>query len=108
MIDTIKKIIDKFELGYVFTVSDFPITAENAKTIDKILNDFVAIGYLRKLSKGRKTKTITNSPLITELLKLWEDLRSTYQSELTSLAYSGIPNNKLIEESFVATIKIPI
>lgn len=53
MTDTIKNIIDKFELGYVFTVSDFPMTVENPKAVSKILNHFVSIGYLRKLSKGR-------------------------------------------------------
>lgn len=53
MTEDIKNIIDKFELGYVFTVSDFPMTAENPKNVSKILNYFVATGYLRKLSKGR-------------------------------------------------------
>ena len=53
MIDEIKNIIDKFELGYVFTVSDFPMTEENPKTVSKILNHFVVTDYLRKLSKGR-------------------------------------------------------
>ena len=53
MTDSIKNIIDKFELGYVFTVSDFPMTVENPKTVSKILNHFVTTGYLRKLSKGR-------------------------------------------------------
>ncbi len=53
MTDIIKNIIDKFELGYVFTATDFNMTVENPKTVSKILNNFVAIGYLRKLSKGR-------------------------------------------------------
>jgi len=53
MTDIIKNIIDKFELGYVFTVSDFPMTVENPKTVSKILNHFVVTGYLRKLSKGK-------------------------------------------------------
>ncbi len=71
MTDTIKNIIEKFELGFVFTVSEFPITAENAKTISKILNDFVAIGYLRKLSKGRFYKP--------EMSKFGELPPDTYQ-----------------------------
>ena len=53
MIDTIKNTIDKFELGYVFTISDFPMAVENPKSVSKILNHFVETGYLRKLSKGR-------------------------------------------------------
>ena len=71
MTDTVKNIIDKFELGFVFTVSDFPITAKNAKTISKILNDFVATGYLRKLSKGKFYKP--------EMSKLGELPPDTYQ-----------------------------
>ena len=53
MTDEIKNIINKFELGYIFTVTDFPMTADNPKTVSKMLNHFVATGYLRKLSKGR-------------------------------------------------------
>jgi hypothetical protein len=53
MLDTIKNTIDKFPLGFIFTSNDFPITAKNPKGVNKILNDFVAQGYLRKLSKGR-------------------------------------------------------
>jgi len=53
MIDTIKNTIDKFELGYVFTIDDFSISVEKPKEVSKILNHFVATGYLRKLSKGR-------------------------------------------------------
>ncbi len=53
MNDVIKNIIDKFELGYVFTINDFPIAVENPKAVSKTLNHFVETGYLRKLSKGR-------------------------------------------------------
>ncbi|MDL2256664.1 DUF6088 family protein [Bacteroidales bacterium OttesenSCG-928-I14] len=53
MIEAIKSIIDKLELGYVFTISDFPMAVEAPKSVSKILNHFVATGYLRKLSKGR-------------------------------------------------------
>jgi hypothetical protein len=53
MTDAIKEIINKFESGYVFTVSDFPMAVENPKSVSKILNHFVGTGYLRKLSKGR-------------------------------------------------------
>ena len=38
MTDTIKNIIDKFELGYVFTIGDFSLTAENPKAVGKTMN----------------------------------------------------------------------
>ncbi|KAA6318511.1 hypothetical protein EZS27_031489 [termite gut metagenome] len=53
MTDTIKNTINKFPLGFIFTTSDFPAAAENPKQVNKILNTFVAEGFLRRLSKGR-------------------------------------------------------
>ncbi|GHV40809.1 hypothetical protein FACS1894179_07960 [Bacteroidia bacterium] len=53
MLDTIKDTIDKFPLGFVFTASNFSITVNNPKGVSKALNDLVAEGVLRKLSKGR-------------------------------------------------------
>ena len=55
--------------------------------------------------QGCQTKTVKDSPLITDFPNLWTSLRSVYQNELTPLAYSEIPNEKLIEESFMTTIK---
>ncbi|KAA6341702.1 hypothetical protein EZS27_010491 [termite gut metagenome] len=53
MTDTLKNIIDKLPLGFVFTADDFPVTVENPKGVSKVLNKFVEESYLRKLSKGR-------------------------------------------------------
>ena len=53
MVDIIKDTIDKLEAGYVFTADDFSTTVREAKNVSKILNRFVATGYLRKLSKGK-------------------------------------------------------
>ena len=55
--------------------------------------------------KGWQTKAIKDSPLITDFPTLWTNLRSTYQNELTPLAFSEIPNEKTIEKSFMTTIK---
>ncbi|MDR1199332.1 MAG: DUF6088 family protein [Prevotellaceae bacterium] len=53
MTAAIRNAINKFPLGEVFTITDFPETAKNPKGVSKILNDLVAEGVLRKLSKGR-------------------------------------------------------
>lgn len=53
MDDIIKNTIAKFPSGFIFTTSDFSVATENPKLVNKILNDFVEIGVLRKLSKGR-------------------------------------------------------
>jgi len=55
--------------------------------------------------EGWQIKAVEDSPLIADFPNLWANLRSTYQNELTPLAYSEIPNEKLIEESFMETIK---
>ncbi|MDR0829259.1 MAG: nucleotidyl transferase AbiEii/AbiGii toxin family protein [Prevotellaceae bacterium] len=52
-----------------------------------------------------QTKTIKDSPLITDFPNLWTNLRSTYQNELIPLAYLEIPSENLIAESFMTTIK---
>ena len=36
MSDTIKNIIDKFEVGYIFTTDDFSTTVNEAKNVRKI------------------------------------------------------------------------
>jgi hypothetical protein len=53
MIDKIKDIIDKFPLGYIFTTNDFSLSVKNPKSVNNVLKDLVAEGYLAKLSKGR-------------------------------------------------------
>jgi hypothetical protein len=55
--------------------------------------------------QGWQKKAIKDSPLITNFPNLWTNLRSTYQNELTPLAFLEIPNEKMIEESFIITMK---
>ena len=55
--------------------------------------------------QGWQTKVVKDSPLLTDFSALWANLRSTYQNELTPLAFSEIPNETLIEKSFMEIIK---
>jgi len=60
--------------------------------------------------QGWQTKTLKDTPLLKDFPTLWTNLRSTYQNELTPLAFSEIPDEKLIEENFVElmnTLKSP-
>ncbi|KAA6335014.1 hypothetical protein EZS27_016721 [termite gut metagenome] len=54
---------------------------------------------------GWQTKTIAESSLVTTFSTLWEGLRSTYQMELSQLAFGTIPNEKLMEDSFMKIIQ---
>ena len=55
--------------------------------------------------KDWQRKTVKDSPLFKEFSTLWESLSSTYQSELTPLAFSKIPNEKLIAENFMKLLE---
>jgi predicted nucleotidyltransferase component of viral defense system len=54
---------------------------------------------------GWQTKTIAESPLVTTFPSLWEALRLTYQTELSLLAFETIPDEKLVEDSFMKIIQ---
>jgi hypothetical protein len=55
---------------------------------------------------GWQTKAIKDSPLISDFPDLWNTLRETYLSELPLLAFTTIPDEKVIEDNFVELIKI--
>jgi predicted nucleotidyltransferase component of viral defense system len=55
--------------------------------------------------EGWQTKTVKDSPLFKEFPSLWTNLSSTYQSELTPLAFSAIPDEKLVAESFIGIME---
>ena len=57
------------------------------------------------LPKGWQTKTVKDSPLFKDFPALWKNLSLTYQSELTPLAFSEIPDEKLVADSFVEIMK---
>jgi len=55
--------------------------------------------------KGWQTKTVKDSPLFKDFSTLWTNLSLTYQSELTPLAFSEIPDEKLVADSFAEIMK---
>lgn len=71
MTDTIRNTIATFDFGFVFTPSDFPIDPRKQATVNRILNNMVAAGQIRRISKGRFYK-----PKMTEF---GEQKPDTYQ-----------------------------
>lgn len=57
------------------------------------------------IPEGWQTKTVKESPLFNEFSTLWTNLSLVYQNELTPLAFSEIPDEKLIAESFMKILK---
>ena len=54
---------------------------------------------------GWQDKTIAESPLISDFENMWNQIRSTYRTELSALAYSKIPDEVYIAQSFKELIK---
>jgi len=71
MTDTIKNTIATFDSGFVFTPADFPIDTRKQATVNRILNNMVAAGQIRRIFKGRFYK-----PKMTEF---GEQKPDTYQ-----------------------------
>jgi predicted nucleotidyltransferase component of viral defense system len=49
---------------------------------------------------GWRMKDIADSPLVVNLPVLWDSLRTVYQNELIQLAFTEIPNEKEVVDSF--------
>ena len=71
MTATIKDTIATFDFGFVFTPADFPVDPRKQATVNRILNNMVAAGQIRRISKGRFYK-----PNMTEF---GEQKPNTYQ-----------------------------
>lgn len=71
MIDGVKNTIARFPAGYVFTIHDFSVSDEKPKAVNKVLNNLVKKGSLRRLSKGRFYKP--------QIGKFGELMPDTYQ-----------------------------
>jgi len=51
--------------------------------------------------KGWQLKELKDSVLVSDFENAWEQIKSTYTSELSALAYTAIPNEKDISNSFI-------
>ncbi len=76
MTETIRNTINRFAAGYVFTTSDFPIDVSKQATVNKVLNNMVAAGQIRRLSKGRfyKPQILEKGELQPDTFQLIKDL----------------------------------
>jgi len=56
--------------------------------------------------KGWQTKSLAESPLITDFESIWKQVKGIYQTELSALAFNEIPNEKVVAESFIKLTKM--
>jgi hypothetical protein len=76
MTDTIRNTIATFEYGFVFTPADFPVDLRKQATVNRVLNNMVAAGQIRRASKGRfyKPKMTEFGELPLNICQLVKDL----------------------------------
>lgn len=55
--------------------------------------------------KDWQTKSISESPLVTNFSTLWKQIKEKYKTELSALAYKPIPNEKDVAKCFSELIK---
>jgi len=54
---------------------------------------------------GWSKSNIQESPLVTDFENIWKQLKDVYKRELSALAYTPIPDERLISEQFAVLIK---
>ena len=55
--------------------------------------------------KGWQSKSVAESPLITDFESIWKQLKEKYQSELSAFAYRRIPDEQDVAKCFGELIK---
>ena len=53
-----------------------------------------------------QSKQLTDSPLIIDFATIWQQLKETYKTELSALAFSEIPSEEKVSNSFKDLIKL--
>ncbi len=100
-----KKIRHFYDLYFLFQDKECLEFINSFKFKESVLK---LLEHDRKLfddPKGWREKRIENSPLIIQFPDIWAGIKGRYLSELSALAFSQIPDEKLIFESFDFILK---
>ena len=55
---------------------------------------------------GWQIKSVAESPLVSDFDSIWKQLKETYKTELTALAYTPIPDEKKVDAKFMELLKL--
>ena len=103
MTDIIRNTINKLPLGFVFTTLDLPIEGGKQASANKILNNMVASGQIRRLSKGRFYK-----PQISEFGELLSDTFQTVKDLIKKNGKTiGYLTGYFVFNKFSLTTQVP-
>lgn len=100
-----EKIRHFYDLYYLMKnpeCAEFVASDSFKKQFDSIL------GHDREMfeePKDWQTKSISESPLVTNFSTLWKQIKEKYQTELSALAYRPIPDEKDVAKCFSELIK---
>ncbi|MBP1672327.1 MAG: hypothetical protein H6Q25_142 [Bacteroidetes bacterium] len=110
MIDIIINTINRFPLGFVFTSSDFNIEVNKKKMVNKLLNDLVVQGKIKRLSKGRfyKPKLTEFGELLPDEYQIVKDLIEKNGKPIGYITGFSIFNQFGLTTQVPATIRIAI
>jgi predicted nucleotidyltransferase component of viral defense system len=53
-----------------------------------------------------QSKQLSESPLLTDYTNIWQKIKETYKAELSALAFSEIPSEKKVSNSFLDLLKL--
>jgi hypothetical protein len=100
-----EKIRHYYDLYYIMKnpeCAEFVASDSFKKQFDTIL------GHDREMfeePKDWQTKSISESPLVTNFSTLWKQIKEKYQTELSALAYRPIPDEKDVAKCFEELLK---
>lgn len=103
--DMLKAVASKirhfYDLYYLLNDDECATYIQSADFQDDLNELFAHDQQIFDEPNGWQTKTIKESSLLKEFTTLWRSLSTTYQNELTPLAFSEIPKEELIAKSFM-------
>jgi predicted nucleotidyltransferase component of viral defense system len=107
--NTIESISEKIRHFYdLYYLMKNPECAEFVAS-DSFKKQFdIILGHDRAMfeePKDWQTKSISESPLVTNFSTLWKQIKEKYQTELSALAYRPIPDEKDVAKCFSELIK---
>jgi len=101
-----EKIRHFYDLHYLMNDSDC-VSFVNSEDFKKKFDDLLI--HDREIfddPSGWQDKEINESPLIDDFENIWNQIKSTYKTELLALAYVAIPDESVVAESFKELVNL--
>ena len=104
-IELSKKIRHFYDLYYLINNAECAAYIQTMEFMQDLQELFTHDQTEFDIPKGWTDKTIDSSILLTEFSELWNSLNTTYENELSNLAFIEIPDEKQIDKAFMKIIE---